>query len=88
MKAVIALIAALAAGAALAQAPADYVKRVQDNYRAAFAAYERNGVVTRAAVRGDLFFEPWFETIDINRDGVITREELERFLANLPPSAA
>jgi len=87
MKA-IAIILALAACTALAQAPADYLKRVTDNYRAAFSAYERNGVVTRAAVRGDLFFEPWFDAIDINRDGVITREELERFLANLPPAAA
>jgi hypothetical protein len=87
MRAVIALIAALAAGTAFAQAPTDYVKRVQDNYRAAFNAYERNGVVTRDAVRGDLVFGPWFDAIDINRDGVITREELDRFLANLPPAA-
>jgi hypothetical protein len=88
MRAIVTMIVALAASAAFAQAPADYLKRVQDNYRAAFAAHERSGVVTRAAVRGDLFFEPQFDQIDINRDGVITREELERFLANLPPSAA
>jgi hypothetical protein len=88
MRTIIAIILALAAGAAFAQAPADYLKRVADNYRAAFSAYERNGVVTRAAVRGDLFFEPRFDDIDINRDGVITRAELERFLANIPPSAA
>jgi hypothetical protein len=88
MRAIVAMIVALAACAAFAQAPADYVKRVTDNYRATFSAHERNGVVTRAAVRGDLFFEPHFDEIDINRDGVITRAELERFLANLPPSAA
>jgi hypothetical protein len=88
MRAIIAIAFALVAGTALAQAPADYQKRVADNYRAAFAAYERNGVVARDAVRGDLFFEPWFDDIDINRDGVITRQELERFLANLPASAA
>lgn len=80
--------ALLATGTAFAQAPADYLKRVADNYRAAFSSYERNGVVARAAVRGDLFFEPRFDDIDINRDGVITRAELERFLANLPASAA
>jgi len=80
--------AVFAAWTAFAQAPADYLKRVADNYRAAFSAHERSGVVTRAAVRGDLFFEPRFDDIDINRDGVITREELERFLANLPASAA
>jgi hypothetical protein len=88
MKAIIAIILALATCAAFAQAPADYLKRVADSYRAAFSAHERNGVVARAAVRGDLFFEPRFDDIDINRDGVITREELERFLASLPASAA
>jgi hypothetical protein len=88
MRTIIAIILALAAGATFAQAPADYLKRVADNYRAAFSAYEQNGIVTRAAVRGDLFFEPRFDDIDINRDGVITRAELERFLANIPPSAA
>jgi len=77
-------IAMLAAGVAFAQAPAAYIQRVTDNYRAAFAKYERNGVVTREQVKGDLFFEPVFDAIDINRDGVITRAELERFLANLP----
>jgi hypothetical protein len=88
MRAILIVVAAFAASMAFAQAPADYLKRVADHYRAAFSAYERDGVVTRSAVRGDLFFEPRFDDIDINRDGVITREELERFLANLPASAA
>lgn len=83
----IVIAAALAAGTALAQAPPDYLKRVADNYRAAFALYERDGVVLRAQVRGDLFLEPRFDDIDINRDGVITRAELDRFLANLPAYA-
>jgi hypothetical protein len=86
MRAIV-IAAALAAGAALAQAPAEYLKRAADNYRAAFAAYERDGVVTRERVRGDLFFEPRFDDIDINRDGIITRAELERFLASLPAYA-
>jgi hypothetical protein len=88
MKAIVAIILALAAGSASGQAPAEFTKRVADNYRAAFNAYERNGVVTRDAVRADLVFGPQFDAIDINRDGVIDRAELERFLANLPPSAA
>lgn len=87
MRTIVMLAAALAAGAALAQAPAAYVQRVSDNYRAAFARYERDGVVTREAVRADLVFGPVFDDIDINRDGVITRTELERFLANMPVSA-
>ena len=86
MRAIV-IAVALAAGAALAQAPAEYLKRVADNYRAAFAAYERDGVVTRDRVRGDLFLEPRFDDIDINRDGVITRAELERFIASLPAYA-
>jgi hypothetical protein len=88
MRTIIAIILALATFTASGQAPADFVKRVADNYRAAFNTYERGGVVTRDAVRADLFLGPQFDAIDINRDGVITREELERFLANLPPSAA
>jgi hypothetical protein len=87
MKTIV-IAAMLAAGTAFAQAPADYIKRVADNYRAAFAVYERNGVVTRAQVGGDLFLEPRFDDIDINRDGIITRAELERFLANLPAYAS
>ena len=87
MRTIVMLVAALAAGAALAQAPDAYIQRVVDNYRAAFARYERNGVVTREAVRADLVFGPVFDDIDINRDGVITRAELDRFLANMPASA-
>lgn len=87
MRTIVMLAAALAAGAALAQAPDAYIQRVVDNYRAAFARYERNGVVTREAVRADLVFGPVFDNIDINRDGVITRAELDRFLANMPASA-
>ena len=87
MRAIV-IAAVLAAAPAFAQAPADYLKRVAENYRAAFAVYERDGVVTRAQVRGDLFLEPRFDDIDINRDGVITRAELERFLASLPAYAA
>ncbi len=87
MKIIAILAAALAAGAALAQAPPEYLKRVADSYRAAFSTYERDGVVTREQVRGNLLLEVYFDDIDINRDGVITRAELERFLANLPARA-
>jgi len=87
VRTIVMLALALAAGTALAQAPAAYVQRVADNYRAAFARYEQNGVVTREAVRADLVFGPVFDDIDINRDGVITRAELDRFLANMPASA-
>jgi hypothetical protein len=86
MRAIV-IAAALVAGSAFAQAPAEYLKRVADSYRAAFALYERNGVVLRTQVQSDLFFGVRFDDIDINRDGVVTRAELERFLANLPAHA-
>jgi Ca2+-binding EF-hand superfamily protein len=84
------LAAALAAGMAAAQQPpADYVKRVADRYRAAFAAADPGGrgYITRAELVGNLFLLPVFDTMDSNRDGLVTKEELERFLASMPPSA-
>lgn len=76
-------------GAALAQAPDEYAKRVAENYRAAFKQADRNadGAVTRDEARGDLLFLPQFDAMDIDRDGRVTAAELERFLTNLPPSA-
>jgi Ca2+-binding EF-hand superfamily protein len=81
--------ALLVASTAFAQAPADYVKRVADSYRAAFKQADRNGdgAVTRDEARGDLLFVPQFDAMDIDRDGRVTTAELERFLANLPPDA-
>jgi Ca2+-binding EF-hand superfamily protein len=79
------------AGAAFAQQPpADYVKRVADAYRAAFAAADsaRKGYITRDDIHGNLFLLPVFDGMDVNRDGRVTTEELDRFLANLPPNAA
>jgi hypothetical protein len=86
------LFAAAALVAAIAGAqtpPADYLKRVADSYRAAFAAADgaRKGYITRADIAGNLFLLPVFDAIDINRDGRATNEELERFLANMPPWA-
>jgi hypothetical protein len=82
--------AALVAAIAVAQQPpADYLKRVADSYRAAFAAADnaRKGYITREDIAGNLFLLPIFDAIDINRDGRATSEELERFLANMPPWA-
>lgn len=91
MKAMLIAAAALAAGVAFAQQPpADYLKRVTDRYRAAFAAADPGGrgFITREDIHGNLFLLPVFDAMDINRDARVTKEELERFLANLPPSAA
>ncbi|HSD44943.1 MAG TPA: hypothetical protein VLD36_24115 [Burkholderiales bacterium] len=90
MKAMLIAAAALAAGIALAQQPpTDYLKRVADHYRNAFVAADTGGkgYITRDDIQGNLFLLPVFDTMDINRDGRVTKEELERFLASMPPSA-
>ena len=91
MRAMVIAAAALAAGIAFAQQPpADYLKRVADAYRAAFTAADRGdkGYITRDEIQGNLFLLPVFDSVDVNRDGRVTKEELDRFLANMPPSAA
>ncbi|HSD53796.1 MAG TPA: hypothetical protein VLC47_06500 [Burkholderiales bacterium] len=91
MRAMVIAAAAFAAGIAFAQQPpADYLKRVADAYRAAFAAADRGdkGYITRDEIQGNLFLLPVFDSMDVNRDGRVTKEELDRFLANMPPSAA
>jgi hypothetical protein len=82
--------AALAAGGALAQQPPpDYLKRVADHYRTAFlaASGSARGYITRDDIQGNLFMLPMFDSMDVNRDGRVTKEELDRFLASMPPSA-
>jgi Ca2+-binding EF-hand superfamily protein len=70
-------------------APAEFLKRVAEHYRAAVQGADRNkdGMLTREEARGDLLLQARFDDIDTNRDGVISREELERFLADIPPHA-
>jgi Ca2+-binding EF-hand superfamily protein len=89
MRALYIAAAALAAGIAFAQPPPDYLKRVADAYRAAFVAADtgKKGYITRADLPGNLILLPVFDTMDINRDGRVTTEELDRFLASMPPSA-
>ena len=89
VRAACALLCMLAGIAAAQGPPADYAARLADRYRAAFALDDRDkdGKLTRADAMGDVLMETWFNDIDANRDGVITAEELERFLAAMPPSA-
>jgi hypothetical protein len=86
MKSMLFAATALAAAVASAQMPPEYLKRVADGYRASLKASDRDGdgVVTREEVRGDLTLEARFDDIDINRDGRITPDEAERFLADIP----
>ena len=90
MRALYIAAAALAAGIAFAQPPPpDYLKRVADAYRAAFVAADtdKKGYITRTDLPGNLILLPVFDTMDINRDDRVTTEELDRFLARMPPSA-
>jgi Ca2+-binding EF-hand superfamily protein len=52
-------------------------------YREMFAAqdFDRSGKVTREEVQGNVDFTAVFDDIDIDRDGVLTRAELDRYLA-------
>jgi Ca2+-binding EF-hand superfamily protein len=80
------LLALASAPVAAAPAPADYVQRVADEYRAAMQAqdYDHDGVVTREEARTNLLLSGAFGAIDIDGDDRITPEELDRFLGALP----
>jgi Ca2+-binding EF-hand superfamily protein len=90
MRAISIAAAALAAGIAFAQQPpAAYLNRVADTYRAAFIAADSGGrgFITREDIQGNLLLLPVFDSMDINRDERVTKEELDRFLASMPPGA-
>ena len=83
------LFLAIVSVGAAADDRADYQRRVAARYETLFQSLDRNsdGSVVRTEAHGDLNFGPRFDDIDINRDGVVTRAELERFLLELqePP---
>ena len=72
--------------ATAAPAPEDYARRVADEYRAAMQGqdYDHDGVVTREEARTNLLLAGAFNAIDIDGDGRITQEEMDRFLGALP----
>jgi hypothetical protein len=47
-----------------------------------FQSLDRNGdkAVTKIESHGDLNFGPRFDDMDTNRDGIVTLEELRRFI--------
>jgi Ca2+-binding EF-hand superfamily protein len=61
----------------------DYLHRAAQRDVATYDALDRNkdGRLTIDEVRGTIDFEARFNDFDINRDGVITREELTRYVA-------
>lgn len=61
---------------------ADYERRAASSYMTLFQSLDRNGdgSVTLTEAHGDLNFGPRFDDMDINRDGVVTMEELQRHI--------
>lgn len=68
--------------AAQADARTDYYQRAAKRDMAEFAALDRDqsGSLTHTEVMGDNDFAPRFNDIDINRDGIVTREEMQRYI--------
>jgi hypothetical protein len=69
-------------GAAGADDRADYQRRAAASDTALFQSLDRDsdGRVTLSEARGDLNLGPRFGDMDINRDGVVTTEELQRYI--------
>ena len=73
----------LYAGTSIATDADDYRRRAAQRDVATFDALDRDkdGRLTIQEVRGDIDLEARFSDFDINRDDVITREELTRYIA-------
>jgi hypothetical protein len=78
------LAAALLASSTLASADerSDYYQRVAARDIASFRALDvdHRGFVTRQDIVGDNDLGPRFNDMDVNRDGVVTLEELARYI--------
>jgi hypothetical protein len=69
------------AGAA-ADDRSEYNRRAAARYVTFFQALDRDRdkTVTKTEAHGDLNFGPRFDDMDINRDRIVTVEELQRFI--------
>ena len=76
------LMLAAAGHAADTDPQAGYQRRVAERYVALFQSLDLDGDgrVSRAEARADLNFGPRFDDMDINRDGIVTAAELQRFI--------
>jgi hypothetical protein len=61
---------------------AAYDRRSAARYADLFQSLDRNGdgVVMQSETGGDLNFGPRFDDMDIDRDGIVTMPELQRFI--------
>jgi Ca2+-binding EF-hand superfamily protein len=66
----------------LADQKSQYLKRVIERYTETFRTSDRDGAgrVTRADVGGNVEFLAHFGDIDVNSDGIVTRDELSTYL--------
>jgi hypothetical protein len=83
IRIVIAMACALCVTASFATDADDYLRRAAQRDLVMFDALDRDkdGQLTLEEVRGNVDLEARFNDLDINRDGVITREELTRYIA-------
>lgn len=68
--------------AALADARSDYYQRAATTDVASFHALDtdHDNRLTRIEIQGDNDFGPRFNDMDINRDGIVTLDELQRYI--------
>ncbi len=80
------LLALLVLASGIPSASADdvgeYNRRSVERYLSLFQSLDRDGdrAVTWSEASGDLNFTPVFNDMDINRDGVVTAYELNRYV--------
>jgi hypothetical protein len=74
------LAAAVAASGALAQHKEEYNLGAATADLASFHSLARDGVLKREDVQSDLNFGPRFGDADLDRDGVVTAAEMDRYI--------